>query len=376
MRNRPELDGDEARGSERRQSRQGLRKKQEKLAAWEKQSKEFLNGIVISILSLSATVLTDNLPHKDPHRERQPLPSQTTNLSTMMTKARKQSQSGGSRTQEQSTDQSRARRSQITTGDSKKRRLLNRPVEALFSDGDDQFTSQLSPPEPPITPAASSQSRHQHHSISRPDWVDKYSKNPTPGKKSRNFQSSSDPEDMSEETSDEESDSGSEESVNPITPASSQRRSTGHRRSLSTPRGVLKNGKDTDGRLVTSRHTQRAKSHGAESASLPGTSTHSLQGGEQDSNLNSQQSSRDGNDTRSLPERMGKKNNPAKSRAIRLFPPDAIPAAKCLRILIKFLSRLGSEISKVVYPTLGNLDRPITSYSKESVGDAVIDAYR
>ena len=40
------------------------------------------------------------------------------------------------------------------------------------------------------------------------------------------------------------------------------------------------------------------------------------------------------------------------------------------------MSRLGSEISKVVYPTLGILDRPITSYSKESVGDAVINAYR
>jgi len=33
-------------------------------------------------------------------------------------------------------------------------------------------------------------------------------------------------------------------------------------------------------------------------------------------------------------------------------------------------------MSKVVYPILGNLNRPITSYGREPVGDAVIAAYR
>lgn len=32
-------------------------------------------------------------------------------------------------------------------------------------------------------------------------------------------------------------------------------------------------------------------------------------------------------------------------------------------------------MSKVVYPTLGNLNRPIISYDKEAVGEAVIAAY-
>ena len=34
------------------------------------------------------------------------------------------------------------------------------------------------------------------------------------------------------------------------------------------------------------------------------------------------------------------------------------------------------EMSKVVYPIHGNLNRPITSYGKEAVGDAAIAAYR
>lgn len=33
-------------------------------------------------------------------------------------------------------------------------------------------------------------------------------------------------------------------------------------------------------------------------------------------------------------------------------------------------------MSKVVYPILGNLNRPISSYGKEAVGEAVIAAYR
>ena len=37
---------------------------------------------------------------------------------------------------------------------------------------------------------------------------------------------------------------------------------------------------------------------------------------------------------------------------------------------------LGSEISKVVYPVLGNLDRPITSYGREAVAEAVVAGYR
>ena len=37
---------------------------------------------------------------------------------------------------------------------------------------------------------------------------------------------------------------------------------------------------------------------------------------------------------------------------------------------------LGSEISKVVYPVLGNLNRPITSYGKEAISEAVIAVYR
>lgn len=37
---------------------------------------------------------------------------------------------------------------------------------------------------------------------------------------------------------------------------------------------------------------------------------------------------------------------------------------------------LVSEISKVVYNILGNLNRPITSYGKEAVGEAAIAAYR
>lgn len=268
MRNRLELDSDAAQGNEEQpRSRRKLKRKQEKLAAWQKKAKEFLNGIIISRLSLSRSTLTDYPLCADPHRERRPEPSPT----TMLPKAMGQSRSEGSRTEKQPTIQRRMSRSQIATNNSKKKQSLNLPVEDQLSG--DQSTFEASPPDPPVTPAASASIPLRRHpkSISRPDWVDRYSKNSTPGeKKTHNIQLASDGDEFSEETSDEEVDSGSEESVNPITPDSSQRHSLRHQRSRSTAGGGQNNPKKTTNSLPkTSRRTQGAKSHDDELASPP-----------------------------------------------------------------------------------------------------------
>ena len=60
------------------------------------------------------------------------------------------------------------------------------------------------------------------------------------------------------------------------------------------------------------------------------------------------------------------------ARFARLLNPPALASA----LLTKKLYDLGTEMSKVVYPILGNLNQPITSYGKEAVGDATIAAYR
>src|SRR5437588_7250603 len=70
-----------------------------------------------------------------------------------------------------------------------------------------------------------------------------------------------------------------------------------------------------------------------------------------------EQESDDQKKDKSLAERMGTKGNMGRSQAIRVSPlsreviADAHSNANWL---------LGSEISKVVYPLLGNLDRPIS----------------
>lgn len=72
---------------------------------------------------------------------------------------------------------------------------------------------------------------------------------------------------------------------------------------------------------IRSRAEEKGGFYKSDSMSLSGTRTHSLKSGELEGSPDSQATSQENIDLeKTLCERMGTKNNPAKSRAIRLYP--------------------------------------------------------